>query len=429
MSRPRRPDDGFTVMEAVISAVLMGIAATVTATLVTGTLRVTADSGRRTAAATLAASQAEALRQVSAVDIPDGRVVVGTQTVGGTTYTITQDATYTTYNGAVSACTGTGRLAAKRVTVTVTWSNMGTTKPVTTETMRSLGFNASSGGLDTGKGSLAAYVLDSSGAAIPNAQVVLRNSSGTTLGTETTGDDGCAVFTNLTASSNVYATASRSGMVDISGFAGASDAGSGIVANSVVKTTLSLGDPGSLTATLVLPSGTSMPTSFGTNAFRPYLTTTLWPSATTRRSPPSCATASPQQACLSSATTSSFTATRLFPAAYGAWAGSCQDARPASLPLTSVVAGQTATANVALAGVRFGPYNASAVGKTVTATHVADTYCTGGEVITLGVMPAVGNTSRIALPPGAWTLSVPSGTRSQSVTLTAGSVSSTVSVG
>ncbi|MBK6874488.1 MAG: hypothetical protein IPK24_13680 [Kineosporiaceae bacterium] len=412
-----------------MSSTIMGIGALVVASLVFGTLGLTADSGRRTAAANLAASQAEALRQVSAVDIPDGRVVLPTQTVGGTVYTITQDATYTTYNGAVSACTGTGRLAAKRVTVTVTWANMGNTEPVTTETMRSLGFNASSGGLDTAKGSLAAYVLDSSGSPVPNAQVVLRTSSGTTLDTETTGADGCAVFTNLSASSNVYATASRSGMVDISGLDSVTDTGSGIVANSVIKTTLSLGEPGSLTATLVRPSGTSMPASYGANAFQPYLTTTLWPSATTRRSPPNCATATPSQACLSSATSSGFTATRLFPAAYGAWAGSCQDARPASLPLTSVVTGQTANVNVSLAGVRFRPDNAAAVGKTVTATHAADAYCAGGEVITLGVMPAMGNTSRVALPPGAWTLTVPSGTRPQSVSLTAGNVSSTVSVG
>jgi len=423
VSRPARRDDaGVSLMEAVVSAVILGVAAAVAATMVFGTLRVSTDTGRGTTAAELAASQIESIRQLAATDIPNGTTVLATQTVGGTAHTVTQEATSITYAGSVSACTGTGKLAAERVSVTVTWTGMGSTRPVATETIRSLGFDASSGGLDSTTGSATVYVLDASGNPVSAAQVLLQTSTGTALGSQTTGTDGCAVFTNLTASTNVFAHASKAGLVDLNGYDTASDTGSGVIANSVVKSTLQLDTPGSLAATMSLPSGTVMPASYGANAFKPYVTTSLWPSITSRRSPPSCATASPPQACVSASTSTVTTIGRLMPAAYGAWFGACLDARPPTLPLVSVVKAATAATTAVLAGVRVGPYHATAVGTTVTATHLADTSCTSGETITLGAMPAMGSTISVALPPGAWTVSVPSGTRSQTSTLVSGSV-------
>ncbi|MBL8928719.1 MAG: carboxypeptidase regulatory-like domain-containing protein [Kineosporiaceae bacterium] len=427
--RSRSEDGGFTLMEAVVSAGVMAFAAVAVATMILSILKVTSDSNRRTVAADLAAGQAESLRQLSAVDIPDGRVVLAEQTVGGIRYTITQEATYTTYSGTASACQGTGRLAAKRITITVTWDGMGQTRPVTTETMRSLGFNAAGGGLDATRGSFSGYVIDSTGAPVSGVQVVLRASNGDALGTQVTGADGCAVFTNLTAGTNVYAFASRSGRVDISGQDVATDAGSGIVANSVVRSTLQLSAPGTLQANLLLPAGAVMPTSYSATAFRPYLTTTLWPSGSSRRTPPACATASPAQACLEQSTTTGFLTQRLYPAAYGAWVGSCQDARPAVPLLTAVTSGAQATTSVSLAGVAVQPHDAAVVGRTITATHTPDSSCPSGESITLGVMPAMGQRVTVALPPGTWTLSVPSGDHPRTVTLTAGSIPSPVSVG
>lgn len=428
MIRHTKSDDGFSLMEAIVASVILAVSAVIVATLLLGTLRVTSDTGRRTSAADIAASQLETLRQLSASDIPNGQVDLPAKTIDGTTYAIKQEATYTTYNGATSACTGTGKLAAKRVTVTVTWTNMGQTKPVTTETLRGLGFDASSGGLDATKGSLAAYVLDGSGQPVSGAQVILKSQGGSTLGTQTTGADGCAVFTNLNASTNVYASATKTGFVDVNGYDAATDTGSGVVANAVAKSTLQLGVPGTLSMSMTSPSGSVMPLSYSATAFKPYVTSSVWPSISSVRNPPACASATPPQVCLTGTTVSGTTLNRLIPAAYGPWFGSCLDARPATLPLTMVTSGGSSAVNAMIAAVRVSPASVSAVGKTVTATHAVDSACAAGETITVALMPAIGSSITVALPPGLWTLSVPSGTTPGTKTLVSGSVTP-VSVG
>jgi Tfp pilus assembly protein PilV len=428
VSRCTKSDEGFSLMEAVVAAGLLGLAAVVVATLMFGTLRVTTDSARRTAAATIAASQIEAVRQVSATDIPDGKVSLPPQTIGGTTFSVVQEATYTTYNGSVSACTGTGTLAGKRVTVTVTWPAMGTTKPVTTETLRSLGFDASSGGLDRTKGSAAVYVLDSAGEPVNGAQVLLRSGSGATLGTQATGTDGCAVFTNLTAGQNVYAEASRTGHVSIDGQDSVADTGSGVIANSVVKSTLQLDLPGQLAMTTSLPGGAVLPVSSSPASFTPHVTTTLWPSISSTRIPPSCATASPPQVCLSASTPTLTQVSRLFPGAYGVWLGACQDARPVTVPLTAVVAGAAAAVTVPIGAVSVRTTDGALTGRTVVAGHAADAGCPTGDTIQLATLPAPGASVEVALPPGSWTVSLDDHSAAVPVTVTGGAVTS-VTVG
>ncbi len=391
-------DEGFSIMEAVVAALVLAVSAAIVASILINVMQVTTNSGKRTAAANLAASKVEIIRGMDATEIPDGSVTT-TQTVGNTTYTIVQDATYQSSTGTGSACTGTGNLAYKRVTVRVSWPNMGTTKPVQTETLRTLGFDASSGGLDSTKGATGVQVRDSTGVAQSGATVTLKNSVGTVLGTQLTGADGCVVFTNLTAGTNVYAYATESGNVNIDGADTAASTGTGVLANKLSTTTLDLAPMSELRASYSAPSGAIIPSGM---ALR--LRNSLWSGATSDRTPGLCAS-TPNAVCIEA---DGVTAARLFPGAYAMWAGACDDATPASPTYTSVNAGATATASVPLGAVKMTAATSSAIGRTVTAVHAADTDCTSGQSIVLGALPASGSLT-YALPAGSWTLSTSTG--------------------
>jgi hypothetical protein len=236
------------------------------------------------------------------------------------------------------------------------------------------------------------------------------------------------VFTNLSSGQNVYSSASKTGYVSVDGTDTVEDTGSGVIANAVVKSTLQLGLPGELVATMGLPAGAVMPVSYSTTTFAPYVTSTLWPSISSRRNPPDCATASPAQVCQTAASTTATQIGRLFPAAYGVWFGGCQDAQPATVTLATVDSGITATTVADVGAVAVSAADLGGVGRTVVARHAADASCTSGDLVQLTALAPVGLSTTVALPPGNWTVSFDDGTGSQPVTVTGGSVS-TVTVG
>lgn len=413
MRRPKmNSDEGFSLIEAVVASVVLAMSAAIVAGLLINVIAVVKNNGNRQAAANLAASQIDVVRQIDAVTIPDGRQSLPSVTVGNTTYAVTQNATYITSDtSSASACTGSGQLAYKRVTVSVTWPNMGTTKPVTSQTLRALGYDAAHGGLDATRGAIATAVLNDQGKPVPGATVTLTNLAGTPVpgvGAQVTGPDGCAVFAGLTASTTVRAQAALAGHVNLDGANTVVDTGNGVVANTISKTTLILGQPGRLNTVLALKPGWLAPqTSMGVG-----LTSTLWPSATTNRVPQPCAT-TPNQVC-----TSGQVVERLLPGAYGAWPGACLDARPSTPMLTNATSGTTTNVNLVPAAVTLRAGAASGVNKTITAVHAADTLCTTGQTLTLGTVPALAATKTIALPAGTWQIRA-NGVNVTSVTVSA----------
>ena len=394
-------DEGFGLMEAVVASVLLGITAVVVATMLVGTLRTTTNSGRRSIAAQLAAAELEATRQLSATDIPDGRTTLPARSAGGTTFTIVREASYLTTSGSPSACAGTGKLAYKKIAVSVTWPDMGSTTPVRSETLRALGFDATSGGLDASTGSLAVSVIDGAGNPVDSATVTVTNQSAVTLDTELTGTDGCAVFAGLPSSTNVYASAYKAGSVNITGIPLATDSGSGIAASSLSKTTLQLSPPGSLLVNQVLPPGAVLPAIPGPKTFQVTLYSSVWPTPSMRQPGPCVTTTG---VCVS---TDGRTVTNLMPAAYTAWIGQCLDAQVTSGSAT-IANGSQASVNAPLGAVRLTSTSTSLLPVTVYARHVAEAVVNGigcggnPETITLGSVPARGGTLTVALPKGNW---------------------------
>ena len=418
-SRRAGAEAGFTMAEMLVAMTVFTIMVTAALGMLLRTTDVSRSNNRRTVAASLADRQVESVRGSRAVDIPDG-LQTRTETVGGTTYTIKQTATYVVNGSSTSVCAATGSsLSYKLVTVTVSWPQMGRVSPIRVDTLKSLGLG--SDGLSATLGSLAVSVTGASGGAVSGVPVTL--SDGRSI---TTGDDGCALFTGL-APGTYSATANVAGYVGSGGLQQTTASSIGVTANQVVR------------ATLVYDTTRQLSVGWSTGAVTPPSTVALMVRNTylTARTLPACSavTANPQ----SCTTTLPGTVDALFPASYDVWAGTCSDAvQPVTTNLTADT-GAAVPVTVGLGRVHVDVRTVLGIpltGRSLYAVHAAETVtagsvgCATGENHTLPVSTASG--VDVALPYGTWKLSVsalaPLGTGTATVTLTPASSTATVSL-
>jgi type II secretory pathway pseudopilin PulG len=394
VDRPPRADEGFTMMEVVVSAMIFALAATVLAGVFIKTLGLAQSNTQRTTAANLATQQMEKLRATKAVNIPDGLTTIGPVTIGGTAYTIRQYVKYSTENG--TACSGTGTdLTAKQITLIVDWPNQGAVKDVRSDTIRTI--KSTDDVLTASKGAAAISVQAADGSGTPDVPVTLTTNTGTYIASQTSGVDGCVVFTGLNAGSYL-ATANTLGYVDQDGDQATSTSAIGVTANTISKAILPYDKFGGLRITPQTPDiNFPVPNGIGLT-----LTTSVW-SPSQNRGYVTCVGAN-VSGCVSG--TSPRLAASLFPAKYGAWAGTCSDAATlAGTPtLVTVTSGNVASYNATNFGLARG-----VIGPLVTGTphlyavHAPDAVCATGELYDLGTVSA-GQTVNVALPWGAWRL-------------------------
>ena len=189
-------DQGFSLIEVVVAMVIFAVMVAATLGILVNTLDITRDSSHRVIAANLATKQIEAARSQLAVDIPDGSTS-RIETVAGTDFTITQDASYVLSGSDESLCQNSGgELAYKLVTVTVEWPNMGSVQPVRSDTVKAMGVGDE--GLDEALGAIAVGVTDATGDPVAGIMVTLTPGNLT----RTTSTNGCAVFVNLPVTGN-----------------------------------------------------------------------------------------------------------------------------------------------------------------------------------------------------------------------------------
>jgi prepilin-type N-terminal cleavage/methylation domain-containing protein len=379
-------DEGFSLLEVVISMVILGIALSSVASILTGALGTTKNNAQRVTAANLAAQQIEMARSQRATDIPDGVTTpVPGVTIDGTTFTVTQTSAYLSSGATTSLCSGsTNDLAYKRITETVTWPGMGSTKPVRADTVVSVGLDSDARA--TGVGTVALRVQSATGT--PQAGVAVTLNPLAT--TQITGDDGCAVFARLPGGAYT-ATASRSGYVSVDGQQTAVAGNLGVTPGKITRSAINYDRAGALAVSLTAPSGytptSAVPVTLDFSLFTPD----------TARVFPDCAVTVGSTQCVSG---SPRTASALFPGKYAAWAGACLDAKPPMSARVDVTPGATTPYSAALGGVDI-TVNA-VVGTSVYAIKNADSRCTTTTSLNLGQ----GSKLKVALPPGSWTFSL-----------------------
>ncbi len=226
-------DDGMTLIEVLIAAVILGILASSILGIIIQTQSSHVDSRSRTAAASLAAREIDLVREefgrssTAPLDIADDGVVVNEHPLPGQgagqplridsqSYTVTRSASWNITGPGASACEG-GSLVdhpTLTVSVTVTWPNMGSTKPVVSHTQLA---PPKGTGVSGTQAFVAVKVVDSDGAANPGRTVRLSSGAATMSGL--TDAAGCSVVAVSPAAAGTAYTATMmdSGYVDISG--------------------------------------------------------------------------------------------------------------------------------------------------------------------------------------------------------------------
>ena len=407
-------DDGFTLVETLAAMIVLSVLAASVGGVLLSTLGLTQSNTARVAAANLATKEIETVRALRAVDVPDGATVVSPKpVVNGVEYTVTRTATYVSSDSATSPCTGPSsssgvKLGYKLITVEVTWPRMGSVRPVRQDTLLALGVGFASVSGDKGTGAVAVLGANDQ----PRSGVTVTLVPG---GTQiTTGTDGCAVFAGLTPGTSYSAVVDQDGWVDRSGAKRSTTATFGVTASGVTRVTLPYDRVGAVAVTLVAPESLPFPTDLSVtiSSSATGLDYALLDCTAVSTSPYNCVSGAPR------------TAARVFPGQYGVWAGSCQNSRPPTSALATVVAGSTASVSASLAGARVTVVNSSGspvAGKDVYALRSADGTCLAR---TYPLSPSGGSTQTIALPAGTWTFALDTlGTASTApITLTAGAV-------
>jgi len=391
----RDDDRGFSLIEVVVAMVIFGIMVTAALGILVNTLSVTKDNAHRVAAANLATKQIESARSQLAIDIPDG-ATSRTETVAGTDYTITQDASYAVSGSEESLCqNGGGQLAYKLVTVTVQWPDMGSVKPVRSDTIKAVGIGAE--GLDEALGALAIGVIGATGD--PVAGVVVSLAPGNL--TRTTGANGCAVFVNLpvdAGGTEYKASVNQIGFVGpqntqyqevaVDALAGQIRGGDLLKYDRERTLTLQVSEPAGYT----LPAG-EIPVGVRSSDIDTGVTLASCASVISQ----GCTTGTPGYAL------------HLFPAIYDVWTGDCSSPRPAGASGTVdlITTDGTVSLPVERAWIRVVDGLGTPVpGYAVTAASELAAGCASGQSHDL---PSTGTDgSRGALPAGRWTIAVTS---------------------
>ncbi|RJK96774.1 type IV pilus modification PilV family protein [Vallicoccus soli] len=422
--RARRGDEGFSLVEVLVATVLFAALGAAAASVLVKGLAVSASGEARTVAANLATQQVEAVRGALTPD----QVVSGTRTVqlAGRTYTVTTTAALDTVRSkGVSACDGTtGAAAQKRVTVVVTWPDMGGTQPVREETTLALPISGST----ATTGVLTVPVQDRAGKGLAGHTVQLAL-AGTPVASAVTQRDGCAVFPALAPGTTYQASVTTAGYVGVDGRATAY----GPLGQSVQRATVTKAQPirYDRPATLVVAlSGAAatypLPVAAGGSGFD----LSSAEAATTATAVVPCGSAPCAARQPSTGTTpSSWRVDGLFPfgTGYALWGTQCS-VRPGGLPAVATAPGQVSSATLAgfggVSATLTDSAGAALTGRTLYAVPVGST-CTAPLRFP---DPTSASATNVALPAGTWRIAADptaSTAGARQVTVTAGQVSPT----
>ena len=400
---------GLTLIELMVSMVVLAIASTFIVAGLIATMQTTRSSRNRLQASSLASREMEILRnefnsstttalalgaanQVTDPHPLPGGTAGSALKIDGSPYTVVRNVEWLPAGTGKSACDGGAALTypSLAVNVSVTWPRMGAVQPVVSNTV-----------LTPPKNTLASNVSFvgvkvASVANVPQtSQTVTLTGPGGTF-TDTTATDGCAVFA-LSNTGTYVASLNTVGYVDPIGNATPSLSFT-VAAGTLTQKSFSYDQAGTLAVTLTTDSGYALPTTLPQISL---YNTSILPLGV--------------KAVASAAAATSITNLWPYVDGYAVWAGSCKQSDP-------TVAGGTRDAVVPLApgasaakSVRLAPVQVSVTtlagllplaNATVTATPASNTNCVAPDtLLTLGVTNSLG-VLMTSLPVGKWTLKV-----------------------
>lgn len=393
--RSRRAQSGFSLIELIVSLTIFSLLVGSLVALVATGLNVARNNKDRSVAAHLASQKMDKIRQLSFA-----RIVIGEQTenvsVGGVPYKLVTDIEWVANGATSNSCDSTGSSPrVLRASVTVTWTNMRGTDPVTTATE----ISPPVGSYDPDNGHIAVRVRDRNASALGGIPVRVIG-PGVDLTQTTLNTSGCAFFGFLPPAT-YSVTLGTPGWVDRQSAAVPTQS-VGVSAGNVTAVAFDYDQAATIALTLEGDSG-----GIPANAVSVTVANTgLLPAGVKNFAGVGLLR----------------TLGSLFPFAdgYNAWAGACADADPEGTDTSgtrywpsafrnnaiSVDPGGSTAATIQLRTVRLDVRRTTSVDPvTLVAVHAADGSCPAGSTLTVGTTSVVRNDSLlVALPYGTWTL-------------------------
>jgi Tfp pilus assembly protein PilV len=236
----RDDEAGFTIVEVLISAIVVVLVAMATFAAITTAGRTTAETRHR-AQAYAVAQQDQARLRTFKVSALSNYSATRTQEVDGTPYSVASRGEFVTDATGTQTCTGNASADYISISSTVTWPSMGSRPPVVIKSIVS----PPNGSIAADRGALAISVVD--GANAPIAGVTLTGSGPATF-SDTTDENGCVLFGNMPAGTYTVTPTTGAGLVDNDGVAPAPKTTS-VVAQSTNTLTLQYAPPGRINTT------------------------------------------------------------------------------------------------------------------------------------------------------------------------------------
>ncbi len=244
-SRARKPasgEDGFIIIEVLVSAVILAIVAGAVLTLISATTRSAASGRTHSTAYGLAQEDQARLRALRISTLNGLDETENEETIGGTTYTIESTGTFVNNSTGTVSCTESNA-SADYVQITSTVTAPTLLNPVSLQSI----ISPSSGSLDPSHGTISFQVNNALGTGVSGVSIT---GSGTGNFTGTTESSGCAVFADLPAG-NYKVTATANGLVTPEGTTTWEKEQVGAPASSTQQVSLRFDTPGTVKPSFV----------------------------------------------------------------------------------------------------------------------------------------------------------------------------------
>jgi Tfp pilus assembly protein PilV len=307
---PSTAEDGFALIEVLVSALIVVIVGGAVLTTLQATARSAADSRHHSMAQAIAQEDQARLRsmRISSLNNLNHTYPV---TLDGRTFSVTSTGVFVNDTSGTASCTsGESSADYVRITSSVSWTGLGKRPAVVMQSIVS----PSNGSLDPGHGTLTFSAINAAGLPLPGVGIS-GNGPGTFSGT--TDASGCANFADLPAG-NYTVTASAPGLVDKFGKAPSTLSPSpGVIPSGTNTMELQYDQPGTLEADFKYRVGSSA-------EFKPssQRSIAIFNASTGLSSPTFVSAGSTPVAAIKSGSLFPFTSP------YAVYAGSCKDNNP-----------------------------------------------------------------------------------------------------